>query len=104
MQIQFNYANLESSDALEDHVRQELDSSIGRFSDRLTRIEVHIADLNSQVKSGPDDKRCMLEARPMGLDPIAVDSTADSFHTAVKDASQKLRRALTSRFEKLAER
>lgn len=104
MHIQFNYANLESSDALESHVRSELDSTIGRFSDRITRIEVHLADLNGQSKSGPADKRCMLEARPVGLDPIAVDSTADSYHTAVSDASGKLRRILTTRFEKLAER
>jgi ribosome-associated translation inhibitor RaiA len=103
MQIQFNYANLESSDALENHVRTELDSAIGRFSDRITRVEVHLADLNGQ-KSGPHDKRCMFEARPTGMDPIVVDSHSDSYQTAVSDGAGKLRRALTTRFEKLAER
>jgi hypothetical protein len=101
MQIQFNYNNIPSSDALEQHVHNELDSAIGRFSDRITRIEVHFADRNSTGKSGPDDKRCMFEARPSGMDPIAVESTSDKYDVAASDAAGKLRRALTHRFERL---
>lgn len=100
MQIQFNFANLDASDALEDHVRAELSSTIGRFTDRITRIEVHISDVNGHRKSGPADKRCMLEARPNGMDPIVVESSTDDYNTAVSDAAGKLRRALTTKLEK----
>lgn len=100
MHIEFNYANLPSSDALEDHAIAELRSTIGRFEDRITRVEVHISDVNGHRKSGPADKRCMLEARPNGMDPIVVESTTDEYVTAVSDAAGKLRRALTTRLEK----
>lgn len=100
MHIEFSYANIDSSDALEDHVRQQLESTIGRFADKLTRVEVHFADLNSPQKSGAADKRCMMEARPRGRDPIAVDAEASDFYPAASDAAGKLRRALTSRLER----
>ncbi|MCC5824476.1 MAG: HPF/RaiA family ribosome-associated protein [Phycisphaerales bacterium] len=100
MHIQFNYGNLDSSDALETHIRSEIDSTIGRFADRISRIEVHISDINGHRKSGPADKRCMLEARPNGMDPIVVESTTDDYNSAVSDAAGKLRRALTTRLEK----
>ena len=91
---------MDASASLEKQVADALTSSIGRFSDRLTRIEVHFADLNSAKKSGPADKRCMLEARPTGRDPIAIECFADSFYAAATDAAGKLGRALAKRFEK----
>lgn len=103
MQIQVNYANTPPSDALETHLRSELDASIAHLADRITRVEAHISDLNAH-KHGPTDKRCLLEARPAHMDPIAVESCTDDFHSAVTDAAHKLRRALTTRFERAAAR
>ncbi len=104
MQIQFNFANIPSSDALEQHVRRELDATVGHLRDRITRVEVHLADTNGHHKHGPDDKRCMLEARPVGMDPVAVESQAPEYHAAVSDAAGKLRRALTTRLDRAAAR
>lgn len=104
MHIQFNYANLPSSDALEAHTRTQLESTIGRFADRITRVEVHFADTNSHAKSGPADKRCVLEARPAGSDPVKVEGATDDFHTAINDAAGKLRRVLTSRMDRPVDR
>ncbi len=100
MQVQMNYANVDSSDALETYVRETLGRSLERFADRLTRIEVHLSDINGPGKGGPDDKRCRLEARPRGMDPVMVESEKDSFYTAADDAAGKLKRLLTSRFER----
>ena len=100
MHIEFSYANVDSSDALEQHTREQLQSAIGRFEDRLTRVEVHFGDENSGHKHGGNDKRCTLEARPRGRDPIAVEAHADDFYPAVHDAAGKLKRALASRLER----
>lgn len=100
MQIQFNYANVDSSAPLEAHVENTLDSEIGRFADRVTRVEVHFSDVNGVSKSGPPDKRCLLEARPSGRDPIAIEAVAESFYAAASDAAGKLGRALASRLER----
>lgn len=98
MQVLFNYhAGVAHSDTLEDHVRSEINHEVGRYTDRLTRIEVHIADENAS-KHGGSDKRCTLEARPAGMHPIAVESRAADYYLAVTDAAGKLGRALTHRF------
>lgn len=99
MQIQFNYANVDASAPLEQHLAGELESSVGRFSDRLTRVEVHFSDLNGG-KKGPADKRCLLEARPTGRDPIAVECVGDSFYTVASEAAGKLGRAVAKRLDR----
>ena len=100
MHIQYNYANIDSSDALEAHVEKQLESQVGHLYKHLTGFEVHIADENSAKKSGPADKRCPIEARPRGRDPITVEAHADDFYPAINDATHKLRSALTSRLDR----
>ena len=100
MHIEYNYANIESSDALQEHVEQQLESHVGHMYKHLTGFEVHFGDENSTKKHGSADKRCTIEARPRGRDPITVEAHADDFYPAVNDAVHKLRSALTSRLER----
>lgn len=100
MLIEINYRDGQSSPALDERIRETLTSTLSHVSDRLTRIEVHLGDENAQ-KAGGGDKRCLLEARPKGLDPIAVEVFGDDFYAVVDDAAGKLRRTLTRTFEKM---
>ncbi len=100
MQIQVNYGSIPSSVALGAHVENELNNQLSHFADRITRIEVHLGDTNSAAKRGPDDMRCMLEARPRKMDPIAIEQRGDDIYDTVSQAAKKLRRALSTRFEK----
>lgn len=94
MQILLNSGNrVGISEALEAHVRANLESELERFGDRLTRIEVHLNDENSG-KSGPRDKRCQMEARIKTHDPVSVTHMADSFQLASDGAASKLGHAL----------
>jgi len=100
-QIQVNFADNSHSEALEVQVREAIDQHITeRFGERLTRIEVHLGDENSPKKSSETDKRCMIEARPRGRDPIIVEEHAGDWYVAAKSAAKKLQRALESRLEK----
>jgi ribosome-associated translation inhibitor RaiA len=78
---------------VEDKVKAALSD---RFGERLTRVEVHLGDENSNKKGGDVDKRCLLEARPAGLQPIAVSHQAESIDLAVDGALDKFKRALSS--------
>ncbi len=90
MQIQINTdKNIESSERLIEHFTETLNSTLGRFDEQITRLEVHLSDDNGP-KGGTEDKKCVLEARLKGLNPIAVTSHADTLHKAVKAASEKL--------------
>jgi ribosome-associated translation inhibitor RaiA len=95
MQIQLNTDNnIRGRDALRDQVQSAIASTLDRFAERVTRVEVHLNDVNS-VKGG-DDKRCMLEARLSGREPIAVTHTAPSLDLALDGALDKLMRSLDS--------
>lgn len=84
---------------LEDQVRARL----SRYENRLTRVEIHVSDVNAD-KSGADDKRCMLEARPNGLAPVSVTSEAATVEQAVTGAAGKLLVVLERTFGKLTDR
>ncbi len=99
MQIQINFGSVPASDSLEAHVRDRLDREISRFGQDVTRIEVHLGDENSH-KSGPADKRCLIEARPRGMDPLVVEHHASDLFDAVTESAGKMRRALATRFER----
>jgi hypothetical protein len=71
-----------------------------RFSDHITRVEVHLSDVNGD-KEGPNDKRCLLEVRIEGRQPIAVTKLADTYEKAVSGATEKLISALDKIFGRI---
>jgi ribosome-associated translation inhibitor RaiA len=77
-----------------------IEDAIARFADRITRVECHLGDVNA-AKGGPADKRCMLEARLNGLQPVAVTHQAESLQLAIEGAAEKLDRALEHKLGKL---
>ncbi len=77
-------------------------TALARFADQITRIEVHVSDVNAG-KSGTDDKRCLLEARLAGLRPVAVDHQAATVDDAIAGAADKLVRMLDSTLGRLAQ-
>lgn len=103
MKIQFNTdKNIEGHQRLETYFTGEMEKSLARFDDKITRIEVHIGDENSD-KSGVNDKRCMIEARPANLQPMAVTAHADSVEKAFHLALDKIKKTLSTAFEKQKE-
>ncbi len=97
--LEISYSGTERSDALDEQVRKTVEHENRRFAERLTRIEAHISDDNGG-KHGDRDKKCVLEARPRGMDPIAVTEEGGDLYQVVREASRKLARALGKRFEK----
>jgi ribosome-associated translation inhibitor RaiA len=104
MHIQVNTDdNVHGGEDLAQRVRLMIENSVGRFSDRITRIEAHLTDENG-TKGGANDKRCMLEARLTGLDPLAVTHLAASMQLAIDGATEKLEKALEHKLGRLADR
>lgn len=98
MQIQINAGDVDLSPAIEEHVNVELSDSLRRFSDQITRVEVHLRDLNGP-KHGLD-KRCTLEIRLAGHDPLAVEHDAENLYDAVKEAAGKAERLVQRYLER----
>ena len=104
MKIQFNTdKNTANDEDFRDRLITMIEESLSRFEDYVTRIEVHLSDENS-AKSGPDDKRCLLEARMESRQPVAVTGQAESYIEAVAKATDKLKVALDSMIGKMRNR
>ncbi len=51
MQIQISTDhNIDGNEALAAHVKSETEHSLSRFSEQITRVEVHLSDENSDKK------------------------------------------------------
>ena len=99
MQIQINSDHhITGSPELAGHVQALVRDTLDRYSDRITRVEVHLNDING-VKGGAD-KRCLMEARLGGLGPVAVNHEAENLDLAINGAMEKLERALEHKLGK----
>lgn len=72
MIIQFNTDhNISGNERMEAYVNSLITDDLAKFSDQITRIEIHLSDENGG-KTGRNGKRCMMEARTENKQPIAV--------------------------------
>ncbi|MDP5136233.1 HPF/RaiA family ribosome-associated protein [Rheinheimera baltica] len=105
MQIQINSdRNIQADERLAEIVRDTLQNKLSRFADHITRIEVHFSDENGNTKHDGSDKRCMLEARFEGLDPVAITEHAATVNQALTGAADKMQRKLSSVVGKLRDK
>ena len=101
MQIQVNTGSgIDNSESLQRWASEHLTETLDRFQQDITRIEVQLSDENSG-KAGDADKRCMIEARLAGHQPVAVNHHAGTQDEAFRGAARKLLNALDHTMGKL---
>ncbi|MCU1716416.1 HPF/RaiA family ribosome-associated protein [Pseudomonas sp. 5P_3.1_Bac2] len=101
MQIQVHSDNhIDGHVRLVDWVSASVSSKLERFDEDVTRVVVHLHDDNAG-KAGAQDKRCQIEARPKGRQPVSVTHKADSLEQAIEGSIDKLHNALDHQFGKL---
>ncbi len=103
MQVQINTdSNIEGNELLAQQVEAVVRGILDRFSEQITRVEVHLSDENSDNKFG--NKRCLLEVRLAGREPIVVSHQAPNVEEAVDEAAQKMKHSLDSTLGRAANR
>ena len=101
MTIQINSDNhIDGTEGLKEYIQTTISENLKRFDEQITRVEVHLHDENSH-KKGIDDKRCMMEVRLEGMQPIAVTAFGNTIHEAVKSALDKLKSSLDTNIGRL---
>jgi hypothetical protein len=104
MDVHINTANnVEGRSATTDRLEASVRDRLSRFSERLTRVEGHLDDENGEHVTG-DDKRCMIEARPAGLEPVSVTDQAGTIDQATSGALAKMTTVLERTFGKMTDR
>lgn len=103
MLFQFNSDNRVEGDAgTEQRVRELVENRLGHVADRVTRVEVHVGDVNGP--RGGAHIRCAVELRPNGLEPVTGTDTADTIEAAALSATDKAMTALERRIGKMTTR
>lgn len=94
MTIQLNTdKNLTIHKAYENQINEVINQNLSRFDELITRLEVHFTDENGS-KDGLEDKRCLLEARVTGKEPVAVSHFDKNYDLALIGALTKLKSKL----------
>ncbi|MCR9179384.1 HPF/RaiA family ribosome-associated protein [Erythrobacter sanguineus] len=100
MQFQFNTdSSVMGTENVAERIEQQVRHRLARFEERLTRIEVHVTDVNGR-KHGGDDKHCTIEARPRGGRPISVTGKAAEVDAAARIAANTMAERLERVFGK----
>lgn len=94
--------NIDIGESMKMEIATLVENRLGRFSERLTRVEAHIGDENGPKSTGKD-KSCMLEARPEGMQPLVVTEDAETVQAATKSAAHKLERMIDDAFQRLSD-
>ena len=101
MTIQINSdSNLTVHTEFRTQLQSQISEDLSRFSEHITRLEVHLSDENGH-KDALNDKRCLVEARLEGMKPIAVTNIANNHEQAVDGAIEKLITTLETKFGRL---
>lgn len=105
MKIQVNTdSSVTGTDALAETVTSIVEAALDRYRDRLSRVEVHLSDEDGTASDGRREVRCLLEARPSGMDPVVVTGSADTVERSCNDATHKMQSLLESTFGRIDSR
>jgi ribosome-associated translation inhibitor RaiA len=95
MQVLLNSEpQIENHLAMATYLRERLADVMGHYGAHLARVDAHLSDANSAVKSDTDDIHCTLKASLPGFAPVVVKERAASAHQAIGNAVGKLNRAV----------
>ena len=101
MQIQISTdRTVPGGEELIRHFEGELAAKLSRFSDHITRLEVHFSE-ESAADDDEMDCRCVLEARPAGRRAVAVSHHAGSVAEACRGAVHKLESVLEGMYGRM---
>ena len=100
MQVHVNTDHhIAGHEPLANFIRGTVQHALSHVSDHITRVDVHLSDENGK-KHGPDDKRCVMEARLEHHQSIAVTQHATTVDQAVDGAADKLARLIEHTVER----
>ena len=105
MKIQVNTdSSVEGGEAVARTVEETVHAGLDRYGDRLIRVEAHLGDEDGTSGDASRGLRCLLEARPSGMDPVVVTGSGDSVERACHDATRKMQSLLDSTFGRIDSR
>ena len=104
MQVQINSdSTISMHNKLSDSIGAYILNVLNRFAPYLTRVEVYLSG-EAVKKSGPKDKRCVLEARTKRHPALVVSNESTDIDAAFSGAAAKMRRQLENTYGRLSDK
>lgn len=99
MKIQINHdEHIQTNEERVLQIEVAINHALSHFVAHVTDVEVHLSDGNGP-RFGQNDKRCLIEARLAGHQPIAVSESGTSVDEAVHGACAKLKHSVAKLVE-----
>ena len=95
--------NLVIDAELEARIASNAATALANLSARIIRVDLHLTDQSAGRKAGAH-VRCLAEAHPSGLPPVAVTHDAGDARSALEGAVAGLASTLGHTFERLADK
>lgn len=105
MQVQVHCdATIQGGETLEAWVREEVNTKLARLKEYVVRVEVFLSNVDALKTTGGPGKKCVLETRGNGRQPVAVNAEAEKVKDAFNAALEKLLRAVDSDLGKVRDK
>lgn len=99
MTITIYTRGFELTDGIQAHVHRRLQTALGRFSDKLSRVVVRLTDINGP--RGGVDKRCVVTVAVPGQPDLVAKASKVDLYAAVDGAAGSVGRTLVRRLTRL---
>lgn len=105
MQVQVHTdATIQGGESLEAWATEEINTKLARLKEHVVRVEVFLTGVEAMKTTGAPGKKCVLETRANGRQPLAVNAEAEKVNDAFNAALEKLRRAVEADLDKLRDK
>lgn len=88
-------------EGLTARVEASVEGTLARFGNRIIRVLVHLSDVSESSRTHDFDKRCTMEARIAGHQPVSVSHQGGDLLPVVDAAARKLAKALDATLGRL---
>jgi hypothetical protein len=103
MQVKISTDNhIHVPDNQREGIAQSLGATFDRFAHQITRLEVHLSDVNGP-KGGSNDIRCLVEVRVAHREPVVASHQAASIDEAVDGAADRAFRVVETALARIHE-
>jgi ribosome-associated translation inhibitor RaiA len=102
MKIQLRSKQLEMNAKVLAHIERRLQFGLGRLSQRIHRVAVHIGDLNGP--RGGEDKTCRIEVRLLPTGSVFADAKDVDLDAAVDRAADRVARSVSRAIKRALDR
>ena len=92
MQLRIKGQNLLLAPAVIERIERRLRFALSRFTDRIHRVTVRLADINGPRGGGDKQCRIVVRLRPGG--EVVIEDTATDLETAIDRGADRVQRAV----------